>query len=141
MQVGQAQIVRSHYLDRALSRPEVTFNGSYGNHIETLRRTYTVPANRILHIGSIQMQIYVQTAPSAAGLTELYINANEGAIRHGVWKMNDFGLAAVFQTAYRDIPVDLYLPAGTVIEIRTRSLATGGVFQFLGFVQCNEYNA
>lgn len=71
MQLGQAQVVRSNWYDRAILFDNEYFSGDYSNHALTERFSYTVPPNRSARIVIPYMHLTRDTITAATAVSYL----------------------------------------------------------------------
>lgn len=141
MQVGQAQIVRSEWYDRSPLPITESYYALLTGHGVTQRILYTVPANRVLRLGSVFMnmsRVIINTGADAA-----YIDFNIYDDTPTLLSESRLlGLDNVF-LAKTDMSLspDIILPAGYEVRIYTSDKGIGGSIEYAASFSGTEYDA
>ena len=141
MQVGQVTSSRAYWYDRSLLVTGFYFNGVLPVHAESIRGTYTVPANKKAWLTFARISMYrsVATTGSSLGMIRLYHTPLAGIAEIAI------ELISLDTALYANKSEDLYtrtlLTAGDTIYVTTMDVSPDGSFRFLIKVIINEYDA
>lgn len=141
MQIGQAQVVRNNWYDRALTFIERLGRLQDAGHVAVSRLNYTVPANRVAVVTFTPISVHRTTGAGILGTARSFysVTPNGGALK-------DFGGVSFidntvnFERLY-NINSSVRLVEGDEVEWNTEDTSTGGQCWFIGGFLINEYNA
>jgi hypothetical protein len=141
MQIGQAQVVRYEWYDRSLKTEGGHLANNIAPHAETVRATYTVPANRVAKIVISPSRVTINTAAAPASSRWLrykltHDDATTTDLGYISNKLNNVG-----DTYGHDGISEFMLVAGEKIELFTADLSTGGLTFYIGGFVVTEYDA
>lgn len=141
MQVGQAQVTRQERYDRSPKPIIQKYNGAVAAHGLTERMTYTVPANRILTLSTLNLLMHRITAGTAGFLVYFQVTIwDDLAVSLGTQQYT-FVIDNLFEDKGVDVPVDIPLPAGYKISVHTLDSGAGGLVRYSLNMMGSEYDA
>jgi len=141
MQLGQAQVVRSDWHDRTPSPILLQVNGGFAPHADTVRFTYTVPANRKAFIESFISSLFVNVLQTTHQNTNSFVRADIAGAGFIMLAKHHLYSGAVYQGNDMTAKIGLLLNAGDIIEGQTGDNSAGGNVSHIFSVNGVEFDA
>lgn len=141
MQVGQAQVTRQERYDRSPEPIILYYSASTGPHGLTDRIDYTVPANRVLNLSTLNLSFYRNVVGTAdAPILVLVSIWDDTPALIGQQKYN-YVLNTLFEDKGVDAPIDIPLKAGYQIKVTSYDSGAAGSIQYSLNMLGSEYDA
>ena len=119
-------------IDRGGTLSVLHWTGTYGNHTETQRASYTVPSGKYTLMNNCYIGV---TKPSTTGNVWLRISVSGNSIVTQYIDQNTVTIDS-FRTYY----ISLYLPYGTTVTISTANQSSSNII-YEGTVYMIEFNS
>ena len=141
MQLGQAQIVRSNWYDRARLFVNGMYSGSPGPHADTNRLDYTVPANRVARVTLSPINLMRTNAPSVNNLVNVrywFTPSGESEVLLASHIVFD---ASTYVRWVIHVSGNMLIEAGDRLRFSSYDLSTGGAVSYNFGCSIIEYDA
>ena len=141
MQIGQAQVVRSDWYDRAPLPIAKNYVSLIGPHLQTQRISYVVPANRVLKFSSYQHVIVRGAAATTVGFVQVLVqiyDTTPALVGNFEYQFQDNTMSPEKVVHHC---IDMLIPAGYEVRISTIDGSVGGLIRYALNLSGTEYNA